>query len=339
MNRFLQDIFDQPNELKHVLSYSLNEEYAKLRKAADLIKNAERVVLTSMGSAVFSLMPMHSYLSRLHPNCQLIETSELLANNPFLEKTLFIIMSRSGESGEISEFAVQMKQQGHALIAITMTPESTLAKNASLVIHDPATYDGFICTKAYTSMAFQGLLIANILEGGITQTVKEGLNDLFSWLEDNKHLLLQAIVDFTASKKINGIYYLSQGAGLAIAKVAQLWTEEAARIIASHSSFGMFHHGPVEQIDERFVGVWLDLTPNTRSLELYAEASGKNGNILVISVNDGSYNAGLSLPLLPINSEYYCLGAALIHQLIAYQISVSLGLEPGEMRYCNWVIK
>jgi len=33
------------------------------------------------------------------------------------------------------------------LVAITMTPESTLVKNDMLSIHDPASYDGFICTN------------------------------------------------------------------------------------------------------------------------------------------------------------------------------------------------
>jgi glucosamine 6-phosphate synthetase-like amidotransferase/phosphosugar isomerase protein len=105
LNRFLQDILDQPSELKHVLNYSLNEQSGNIRKAASMIIESERVVLTSMGSAIFSLMPMQSLLARLHPNCQIIETSELLVNNPFSEKTLYIIMSRSGESGEIAEFA------------------------------------------------------------------------------------------------------------------------------------------------------------------------------------------------------------------------------------------
>ena len=167
MNRFLQDILDQPEELRQVLRYSLSDEYSKIKQAAELIRSSERVVLTSMGSAIFSLMPMHSYLAKLHSNCQLIETSELLVSNPFPDKTLYIIMSRSGESGEIAEFARVLKSENLNLIAITMTPGSTLAMNASLSIHDPASYDGFICTKAYSSMALIGLLIAGEFNEGL----------------------------------------------------------------------------------------------------------------------------------------------------------------------------
>jgi glucosamine 6-phosphate synthetase-like amidotransferase/phosphosugar isomerase protein len=339
MNRFLQDILDQPEELKHVLRYSLSDEFTNIKKAAELIKNSDRVVLTSMGSAIFSLMPMHSYLSRLHPNCQLIETSELLVSNPFSIKTMYIIMSRSGESGEIAEFSRLLKSENSKLIAITMTPDSILAKNATLVIHDPASYDGFICTKAYSSMTLQGLLIASELDGGVSNGRDSALYELFDWMEKNKQNLLTGISKSQVLNKPAGIYYLSHGPGLAVAKVAQLYTEEAARIIASHSSFGLFHHGPVEQIDEKFNGVWIDLTPNNRSLELFTEANDKNGNIIVISVDGSPYQSDFMLPNLAIPPEYLCLGAVMILQMCAYQISVSLGLDPGNMRYCNWVIK
>lgn len=339
MNRFLQDILDQPLELKQVLQYSLNEEYSNIRKAAELIQNSERIVLTSMGSALFSLMPMHNYLSKMHPNCQLIETSELLMSNPFAERTLYIIMSRSGESGEIAEFAKILNSRDLSLIAITMTPDSTLAKNAMLSIHDPASYDGFICTKAYTSMALQGLLIASEFDEGLQKSRESSLNELFNWMENNKNKLLDNISRSPVLNKPKGIYFLSHGSGLAIAKVAQLYTEEAARKIASHSSFGMFHHGPVEQIDENFNCVWIDLSPDERSLELFKEANSKKGKIMVVSVEGSPYKSEFLLPNLLLPPEHLCLGAAMILQMCAYQISISLGLDPGNMRYCNWVIK
>ena len=339
MNRFLQDILDQPEELKHVLKYSLREEYSKIKQAADLIRSSERVVLTSMGSAIYSLMPMHSYLSKLHPNCHLVETSELLISDPYAERTLYIIMSRSGESGEIAEFAKILNSRDLNLIAITMTPDSTLAKNARLTVLDPASYDGFICTKAYTSMTLQGLLIAGEFNEGLHGSRESSLNELFSWMENNKKKLLDSISRSPVLNKPKGIYFLSHGSGLAIAKVAQLYTEEAARIIASHSSFGMFHHGPVEQIDENFNGVWIDLSPDERSLELFNEANSKKGKIMVISVEGSPYKSEFLLPKLSLPPEHLCLGAAMILQMCAYQISVSLGLDPGSMRYCNWVIK
>jgi glucosamine 6-phosphate synthetase-like amidotransferase/phosphosugar isomerase protein len=339
LNRFLQDILDQPYELKHVLNYSLKEQSGNIRKAASMIKESERVVLTSMGSAIFSLMPMQSLLSKLHPNCQIIETSELLVNNPFSEKTLYIIMSRSGESGEIAEFAKILKSGNHDLIAITMTTESTLAKNAVLTIHDPASYDGFICTKAYTSMALQGLLVASQMREGLTENQLHELHKYFDWLENNKLTLLDKVTNSPVLQKPSGIYFLSHGPGLAIARVGQLYTEEAARIISSHSSFGLFHHGPVEQIDERFNGIWIDLDPDERTRELFVEANVKNGNLMVVSIEGDFYQSEFLLPKHSLDTEYSCIGAAMIVQMAAYQISVSLGLDPGSMRYCNWVIK
>lgn len=335
MNTFLEDILAQPVALRLTLESMLNENQAGLEAAANLIGAGSRVVLTSMGSALYSLAPMAYALSRLHPNVHLIETSEQM-NMPFMPGTLYVIMSRSGESKEIADFAVELRQRGEPLLAITMTPDSTLAKNASLMIFDPAPYDGFICTKAYTSMALIGMLIVSRLENSLDQRLVKGLGLAFDWMDEHKNAMLQQIqsIDWVGES----LTFLSRRAGMGLAQSGALWLEEASRQRASYSSIDFYLHGPVEQVDEGYRGVWIDLAPDQVSRAQYQEVAGKGGSLICVGP-EATGSTGIYIPSFNLPEVYRILPAAIPVQMIAYQTAAALGLEAGEMRYLSWVVK
>lgn len=335
MNRFLKDILDQPSVLDHVLNTLTGEGLKDIQRAAEEVRQAARIVLTSMGSAYYSCMPMAYALSRLHPNVHLAETSELM-RIPFFPDTLYIIMSRSGESGEIAEFSRLLKERGERLIAITITPSSTLAANASLVITDPSSYDGLICAKAYTSLALTGLLIASIVEGRLDHDLVEGLRRAFAWMEEEKERLLSMVARHPRLGA--SLTFLSRGSGLGLAAEGTLWVEEGARVRASYSSIDSFLHGPVEQVDEQFLGVWIDLSPSSLSERQYHTVAAKGGSLITITSRN-SYTDGMTVPANDLPEPYRVIPAALPVQLIAYQTAANRGLQAGDMRYVDWIIR
>ena len=335
MNTFLEDILAQPAALRLTLESMLKENQAVLEMAAGLIGGASRLVLTSMGSALYSLAPMAYALSRLHPNVHLVETAEQM-NLPFMPGTLYVIMSRSGESKEIANFAAVLRQRGEPLLAITMTPDSTLAKNASLVVHDPAPYDGFICTKAYTSMALIGLLIVSRLENNLDQRLVGRLGQAFDWMDQHKNAVLAQIqgIDWLGES----LTFLSRRAGMSLAQCGALWLEESSRRRASYSSIDFYLHGPVEQVDEAYRGVWIDLAPDELSRAQYQEVAGKGGSFISVGPEASGPNA-IYVPAFDLPEVYRILPAAMPVQMIAYQTAAALGLVAGEMRYLSWVVK
>jgi glucosamine 6-phosphate synthetase-like amidotransferase/phosphosugar isomerase protein len=335
MNAFLEDILAQPAALRLTLESMLNESQSGLAAAASLIGGASRVVLTSMGSALYSLAPMAYALSKLHPNVHLVETSEQM-NMPFMPGTLYVIMSRSGESKEIADFAGTLRQRGEPLLAITMTPASTLAKNASLMIFDPAPYDGLICTKAYTSMALIGMLIVSRLENNIDARLVTRLGSTFNWMDEHKDAMLKQIqgIDWLG----DSLTFLSRRAGMGLAQCGALWLEESSRLRASYSSIDFYLHGPVEQVDEGFHGVWIDLAPDELSRSQYRDVAGKGGSLICIGP-EASGAAGFYIPAFDLPEVYRVLPAAMTVQMIAYQTAAAQGLAAGEMRYLSWVVK
>jgi glucosamine 6-phosphate synthetase-like amidotransferase/phosphosugar isomerase protein len=334
MNPFLRDILDQPTALQQALNYTLGKGREDLFAAGDAIRGARRVVLTSMGSAFYSLTPLYDLLKHWHPSVHLEETAGLM-DGPLQSDTLYLVMSRSGESGEIAKFSNQLRSQGKPLIAITMTPNSTLGGNASLLLVDPASYDSFICTKAYSSLALIGLLLGSQAAGTFDFKQAAQLGEMFAWLDAYK---LEILAKIAACSSLDGpLYYLSYGAGYGLALAGALWFQEAARQQAATMTIDNFLHGPVEQVGEHFRGVWIDLSPSPLSYERFAAAFSRGGRWLGVAV--GESRADLCLPTFDLPEAYRVLSAAMPLQMIAYQTATNLGLEAGELRYLNWVVK
>lgn len=335
MSVFLSDIFSQPTALIDVLKHFTKEEFDILKKAAEQIKEYPRVVLTSMGSAYHSLMPMYYSLREEKMCVHYFETSEAL-RLPFFPETLYVIMSRSGESREIVEYARVLRERDEELIAITMSPESKLAENASLIVHDPAPYDGLICVKAYTSMVLIGLLISSMVKGTWTKKLMGYLRDAFDWMEESKKGIEEQVSSIPWLGE--SFTYLSSGIGVGLGLAGALWMEEGARIRCSCSSIDQFRHGPVEQVDETFNGVFINLENREQDVAYIEYIQELGGSVERLRVG-GDPSESLAIPSFNLPVEYRILPAAMPVQIIADKSAARQGREAGKMRHVGWVIK
>jgi fructoselysine-6-P-deglycase FrlB-like protein len=339
MNRYLQDIQEQPGELQEVLQHATRAGRAHFRRAAGAIDSADRVVITSMGSALHSCRPLYHELSLLRTDVHLIETADLLRNNPHVGRTTYVIMSRSGESGEIAQFARELRSRSAPLVAITMTPESTLAQCADIVIHDVATFDGLICTKAFSSMALIGLLVARELVGELDNAFVEQLCEHFGLLDREMTGLLPLVEGLDLPAEPRAVHFLSQGVGMTVAELGALLMQEGAWLPASAQSFGMFHHGGIELVAPGFLGFWLDLEPDERSLQLFEQIRNLGGRVVPVSPDADAYPDGLVLAGADLPAAYRIFHATIVVQLVAYHTARARGHEPGHMRHLTWLVR
>lgn len=338
-NEFLRDIVAQPDSLALVLE-SVRADPDEVNAAASFINGAKRLVLTSMGSAYYSLFPVYRALDQFHPNVHLIETSELLHGRMRPDDT-YLVMSRSGESREIVELARRLPNEPSRLGAITMTPGSTLARHAGIVVHDPATYDGQICVKAYTSMVLVGLLIAHRAEGRVMPELATNLTASFDWMRSQTEAMLDSINSMGWLGQ--SVSFMSHDAGMATAAAGALWFEEAVRKRAAVSLLEALAHGPIEQVDTSFYGVHIDLQPDSDGLELRSDLIAKGANLLSIMASDEPETAPehaleIRIPTFDLPQDFRTIPAALPAQLFAYAAAASSGIDPGQMRYVGWLV-
>lgn len=342
MNPFLKDIFDQPSELKKVLESVTTKEIQNLKKIAEMLDHAEEIILTSMGSAYYSLMPMYYALISKGKAVSLVETSELLHTyGRIKEKALYVFMSRSGESYEIAKFTPVLMKKGVKSIGITMTPDSTMAKNVSIVLHDRSSYDSLICTKAYTTMALCGLLCVSAMgKNRLDKKLIGNLNLMLDWMDKNKELILEDIKQINFLSSVPNFYFLSRGYGMGVIKSGSLWLEEASRKIGNVSSIDNFYHGPIELSQTDTVPVFLDVYPNKRSAMIWDKICGYSQHSIYIGPRGAIKNSSVNInyPDFNINNEYTMILLAMYFQLFAYECALRNGIEPGNLETVSWVV-
>ena len=103
MNKFLEEIQEQPEALKQTFCYYRSEEGKKsLKTVCALWKSGEydRIVFTGMGSSYFISQAAATMISSASIPASAINAGELLHfQSPSLtERTLLIAVSQSGES-------------------------------------------------------------------------------------------------------------------------------------------------------------------------------------------------------------------------------------------------
>ena len=138
MNSILKNIYEQPAELKRVLDDLTGPKLGQLRDLARIMALSGEIVLTSMGSALYSLMPMYEVLrERGYRNVTLEETGDLIRHPERMSRgALYVLMSRSGERREVADFAVRCREHGLTTLSITMTQNSTMATNTTYMLHN-----------------------------------------------------------------------------------------------------------------------------------------------------------------------------------------------------------
>ncbi|RVU98101.1 hypothetical protein EII22_03240 [Coriobacteriales bacterium OH1046] len=348
MNPILENIYEQPAELHRVLDDLIGPKLGQLREFSRIVDLAGEVVLTSMGSAFYSLMPMYeAMLARGMRNVSLIETAELIRHPERLSgNALYVLMSRSGESREVADFSRMLSDRQLSSMCISMTPDSTMASTCTYSLHDIASYDKIVCIKAYSSMALCGLMLASML-GRTTPDPKlvDKLKHLFDWMEAHKRDLLRGFEDIDFLASTGSFYLLSRSQGINMMRSASLWIEETAKVPANVMSLDNFYHGPMEIIRAQKITktattpVLLDACPDGRSRMIWRRINDAAPSSLYFGADPSAPAAfRFLLPELGLDASWMMLGQALHFQLLSYQVALCRGIEPGMFFDEGWVV-
>ena len=350
MNPILENIYEQPDELARVLDDLVGPKLGQLRDLARIMALSGEIVLTSMGSAFYSLMPMYEVLrGQGHRNVFLEETGDLIRHPEHMSRNaLYVLMSRSGESREVADFAVWCKEHGYTTLSITMTPDSTMARNSTYVLHDISSYDDIVCIKAYSTMALTGLMLVEMMDGRENPSVElvSNLNRAFAWMGANKEGILSQIEAVPFLSKADAFYMISRSWGINMMRSASLWIEETAKTPANIMSVDNFFHGPMEIIRSHAIvssvtcPVLFDVLPDDRSAMIWGKVNDAVPNTLYFGPEGSSLPGGarFEIPSFGLEGGWSMIVAALYFQLLSYQVAVANGIEPGFFYDEGWIV-
>ncbi|MGA8608828.1 MAG: SIS domain-containing protein [Candidatus Sulfotelmatobacter sp.] len=339
--RLLRDIKNQGQSLAHVLAYQFAEGYPALLEASALLRVAPKIIVTGMGASLYASLPLQYQLAAMGLNCLVADSSELLHYQQRLcADAVVVLVSRSGESGELTKLLPQIKKIASRTITVTNAPGSMLAAGADLVLIIGSLEDERMAIQSYTGTLLTLMLLASVVAGDLDQVRQE-----------MSHVL--ATISTLLDGELEGprfwdgfldpacpIFLLGRGPSYASALAGGLLFNETAKHPAIGVTCGNFRHGSVELVDSNFRGLVFAPRGKTRELNLALAESLERfgGKILVIGPRDEEHGRSQFIDV-PTSDRLAPLAEIIPVQFGALYLAKLKRLPIGELRYIAQVTR
>ena len=334
---YLQDILDQPRALDS--TFSKLEVSNELRRLAIRLQKGsfKSIVLTGMGSSFHALHPLHLELIQAGFHSVIVESSELIHYQAGLvdRKNLIVAVSQSGRSAEVVRLLKSNRGRA-AIIGVTNTPESPLAKNAAASVVTDAGEEFSVSCKTYLTSLLALRWLVEVMCGRDQGRIRRDLKSVSAfaekYLSDWKNHVQQL---GERLRNIRQLFLVGRGASLAAVGTGALIVKEADHFPAEGMSSAAFRHGPFEMVgNDTFVGVFAGET-KTRELNrgLFHDIRERQGESEWIG--EDSDFAPCVLPGAPrsVTPVFEILPI----QMITLALAAQVGREAGRFTFCSKV--
>lgn len=334
---YLADILHQPQALTETLD-ALQSSKPLLDLASRLHRGKfQRIVLTGMGSSFHALHPLNLQLIGSGFTSVMVETSELVHYKKrfFDPKTLIVAVSQSGQSAEMLRL-LQVNKGHSAVIAVTNTPESPLARKADVTVLTKAGTEFSVSCKTYVAalMALQWLGAA-LCRQDLHRTRKQLAHAaptvaayLAGWRE-HVDVLSEKVRD------VRHLFLVGRGDSLAAVGTGALIVKEAVRCHAEGMSSAAFRHGPFEMLgpdtfvlvfsgDKKTKALNRRLLEDIRRQGSCAELLGEDSPYSAFRIPQDGIHVRPILEIVPV-------------QMITLAIAAQTGREPGRFELTSKV--
>jgi len=351
MTHFLRDILRQPEELEHTIEYLCRPRGAPLDAAADSIRGARHVYLTGIGSSWHAALNVGAMLFAHGRPVYMQDAAELLQFARLPEKSVLIVISRSGQSIEIVQLLAKAGESGSTVIGITNAPNGTLAREAQFPIVVPVKLDHAISVNTYSTLALAAGILAGYVVGKfdaalasvLSKSLAEAGRAIPGWQEQ--------IENSAWLRPGSTTYFLARGSSLGSAYEARLMWEEGVKFPATAMGAASFRHGPQEIVGLRpgerppadngaRFGIWIDAA-RMREEDLALARDLRQLGALVMLIGQGlpadAAELVFSLPAIP--GEWQFLIDIIPAQLTAERLARLSGADPDTFRLCSYIVE
>ncbi len=339
--RLLRDIKNQGQSLAHVLAYQLAEGHSALLEASHLLREAQKIIVTGSGASLYASVPLQYQLAAMGLNCLVADSSELLHYQQRLcADAVVILVSRSGESVELTKLLPQITKIASRIITVTNEPKSMLATGADLVLIIGSFEDERMAIQSYTGTLLTLMLLASVVAGDLDQ-VREEMSHVLATIST----LLNS--DLEGPRFWDGfleparpVYLFGRGPSYASALAGGLLFNETAKHPAISATCGNFRHGSVELVDSNFRGLIFAPHGKTRKLNLALAESLQRfgGKVLVIGPRDEAHST-LQFIDVPTADRLAPLIEIIPVQFGGFYLAKLKGLPIGTLRYIAQVTR
>ncbi len=347
-----KEIHEQPDVIGHTISHYVDPIARSItlreKGAAEALKNATRLTVSACGTAFYAgLIGKYWFemMSRLAVEADV--ASELRYRQPVYPKggaALFI--SQSGETADTLAALRDAKAQGQTTLAIVNVPESSIAREADVVLPTFAGPEiGVASTKAFTCQL--GVLASLAIAAGQSRGVLSAERVAMlcgHLLETPRHIVeflkQEAKIEALGLEiaKARDVLYLGRGVHFPLALEGALKLKEISYIHAEGYAAGEMKHGPIALIDENVPVIVL--APHdalfAKTISNMQEVMARGGRVVLISDKKGIAEAGerawTTIEVPEVDALLAPLVYALPVQLLAYHTAVAKGTDVDQPR-------
>ncbi len=334
---YLRDILDQPRALDS--TFKKLEAPKELRQLASRLQKGrfKSVVLTGMGSSFHALHPLHLELVHAGFHSVMVESSELIHYQArvFDRRNLIVAVSQSGRSAEVVRL-LKSNRGRSAIIGVTNTPDSPLAKNAAASVVTDAGEEFSVSCKTYVTSLLALRWLAEVMCGGDVSRMGRDLKSASScaaeYLSGWKTHVQQLSERMS---KIWRLFLVGRGPSLAAVGTGALIVKEADHFPAEGMTSAAFRHGPFEMVGSDTSVVVFAGESKTRELNrgLFHDVRERQGEAEWIG--EDSDFAPCILPSAP--RSVMPVLEILPVQMITLALAAQAGREAGRFTFCSKV--
>ena len=346
-----KEIHEQPEVVGHTLAHYLDPAGPVVRREGkglrEALAAASRLTISACGTAYYAGMVGKYWFEKLaRMPVESDVASELRYRNPVYPKDgVALFVSQSGETADTLAALREAKKQGQITIAIVNVAESSIGREADIVLPTYAGPEiGVASTKAFTCQlaALAAFAIAaGEARGTLTPADEKKL--CAALLETPRHIaefLKQEAKIKTLSEEISharDVLYMGRGPSFPLALEGALKLKEISYIHAAGYAAGEMKHGPIALIDEAMPIIVI--APHDelyeKTISNMQEVMARGGKVLLISDARGVADAGkvwASITVPDTDPFITPLLYAIPVQLLAYHAALAKGTDVDQPR-------
>jgi glucosamine--fructose-6-phosphate aminotransferase (isomerizing) len=348
---FMQkEIFEQPAVIGDTLHALVNPatRTVHLPELAFALGDVERMTMIACGTAYHACVVAKYWLERIARIAVEVDiASEFRYRAPAMPQGgAAMFVSQSGETADTLAALRYAKAQGQKIIAVVNQPESSIAREADIVLPTLAGPEiGVASTKAFTTQlaVLACFTVALARASGVVSHIREAelvaaLTEIPSRASEvlNHDERLREIAAEIAEAR--DVLYLGRGSAFPLALEGALKLKEISYIHAEGYAAGEMKHGPIALIDEAVPVIVL--APHDelfeKTLGNVEEVMARGGRVVMISDAAGVARLADRLAFgiaVPACDPFVApLLYAIPIQLLAYHVAVVKGTDVDQPR-------